>query len=279
MALLVLTRTSCRRQCSRLPKFNSLAFSTYYDSQSGLHVPIHNEKEISIILDKRKEHSSESFVPAHLYKENAGSDMPDKIKSLQKDHGVHGLILPPPKFPRDERNLNTLSQISPPDFTLFSYTAPLVKTACSNVTMLLNYTNGSDTSLNKMLKHHTSNQLRTCLVLGADCLAEESQDPILLANDVASMIDACGGGNYIWVSCPGKTFSMDHVVRICEELMYLDLPGTTVKSRLVVDATDDEVVEETMMLGVNKFIVENEESIKIIKDVAASQSKVILTLE
>lgn len=70
---------------------------TYYDSQSGLHVPLHNEQEISFILNKRNEDTStSSFVPAHLYKEDPSSDMPQVLQEL-KEKGITGIILPPIK--------------------------------------------------------------------------------------------------------------------------------------------------------------------------------------
>lgn len=77
---------------------SSFSTATYYDSQSGLHVPLHNEQEISLILNKRNEDTStSSFVPAHLYKEDPSSDMPQVLKEL-KEKGVTGIILPPVKY-------------------------------------------------------------------------------------------------------------------------------------------------------------------------------------
>ena len=67
---------------------------TYYDSQSGLHVPVHKEKEISIYLNVNKEATStSSFVPAQFYKEDASSDVPEKLEQLVQD-GITGLRLP-----------------------------------------------------------------------------------------------------------------------------------------------------------------------------------------
>ena len=101
------------------------------------------------------------------------------------------------------------------------------------------------------------------------------------------------GGNYIWLSSSSSlsfggagggsgddddkpVLDSDRIVQICEELVYLDVTGKTVKSRLLVDADDDEdVIEETMFAGVNKFVITNEEQITIVEEIAKDQGKSI----
>jgi hypothetical protein len=249
-------------------------FSTYYDSQSGLHVPIHNDQEISVVLNKMHDNT---FVPPHLYKDDPGSDMPDRLQALQKS-GIHGLILPPPEFPRDLRNLKTLTHISPKGFQLFSFSAPPTDSG-SNTSVIFDYSYDTDSAMVEKLQESVENGFQTTLRLGDACF-DESQEPIMIANHIASLIDATKGGDFLWLAAckvnSSNDLDADIVLGLCEELMYLDLAGATVKSRLVVDVTDEEVVGEMMLLGVNKFVVHNEAQMDIVLEVAQEQGKTIL---
>mmetsp|Transcript_37433 Transcript_37433/g.90988 ORF Transcript_37433/g.90988 Transcript_37433/m.90988 type:complete len:508 (+) Transcript_37433:109-1632(+) len=117
----------------------------YYDSQSGLHLPVHNEREIQLFLDlskktKKKKNNMDTnentstssssspsssststssplslpffVIPNHLYKDGdpGASDIPEQINELQRN-GIHGVIVPPIEFPRDIRNLQTLRSL------------------------------------------------------------------------------------------------------------------------------------------------------------------------
>jgi hypothetical protein len=246
-------------------------FSTYYDSQSGLDIAIHNEQEISVVLNKMHDNT---FVPPQLYKDDPGSDMPDILQGLQKS-GIHGLILPPPEFPRDHRNLKTLTHISPEGFRLFSFSAPPSDSG-SNTSVIFDYDPDSAIleKLQESLQSLVENGFQTTLRLGDACF-DESQEPIMIANNIASLIDATKGGDFLWLAST-KDLDFDSVLRLCEELIYLDLAGATVKSRLVVDVMDEEVVSETMLLGVNKFVVHDEAQMNVVLEVAQEQGKIIL---
>lgn len=55
--------------------------------------------------------------------------------------------------------------------------------------------------------------------------------------------------------------SIDDVLALCEELVYLDVTGPTMKSRIIVDLTTaadtkQELMEETMSMGINKFVIQ-----------------------
>ena len=115
----------------------------------------------------------------------------------------------------------------------------------------------------------------TTFALGDECFAEE---PIMIANELARFIDentTAQDETLLWLS-QSSSVDADHVLSLCEELMYLDLPGSPVKARLLVNATEEEVVEEIMLLGVNKFVVSGEEQIDYVKDVAKQQGKSLL---
>jgi hypothetical protein len=100
-------------------------------------------------------------------------------------------------------------------------------------------------------------------------------NPIAMANRVATIIDSTGGADFIWLSANADVDAED-VVRMCEELVYLDLSGKTVKARMIVNSSNEEVVEETMFSGVNKFVIDNEEQIGFVEGMATSQGKSIL---
>jgi hypothetical protein len=277
--MVVLTLPHARHCLSRVllrPKRSRALFSTYYDSQSGLHVPIHNDQEISVVLNKMHDNT---FVPPQLYKDDPGSDMPDKLQALQKA-GIHGLILPPPEFPRDHRNLKTLTHISPKGFQLFSFSAPPTDSG-SNTSVIFDFDTDSAMveKLQESIQSQVENGFQTTLRLGDACF-DESQEPILIANNIASLIDATKGGDFLWLAVTKSNSSndldADSVLRLCEELMYLDLAGATVKSRLVVDVMDEEVVGETMLLGVNKFVIHDEAQMEVVLQVAQEQGKTIL---
>merc|ERR1712032_1123316 len=79
--------------------------------------------------------------------------------------------------------------------------------------------------------------------------------PITLANDIASIIDAKGGCEFIWISSKRKTdddtssetstrsdLVADMMVQVCDELIYLDVAGATMKSRLLIDSLNEDIV-------------------------------------
>ena len=273
----------CRRRSA------STTSTTYYDSQSGLHVPVHNESEISLFLNLCQDNT---FIPRHLYKEDSSSDMPDTLRELQQIHGVHGLVLPPATFPRDARNLQTLSYISPPGFQLFSFITPSQNSGSNNnISVLVPYEHNPTTTsqddddsssteqLVASLKQHVKAGLQTTFVLQLNELVDE--EPIMVANQIASVIDEHGGGDALWLTMSSTDGDPppDDILEMCEELAYLDLPGATVKSRLIIDAVNEEVVEEVMMFGVNKFAIDNLDMVPVVREIAEEQGKELLLKE
>ena len=108
------------------------------------------------------------------------------------------------------------------------------------------------------------------------------EDPIIVSSNVASILDnvetagpsSSEGGNrgvfdYIWLSpLVDEQPDVDHVdpdtiIELCEQLMYMDVLGKTMQSRLIVsippDADDDVdkieeyFIEECLDRGINKF--------------------------
>lgn len=259
---------------------HKLSLSTYYDSQSGLHIPVHNEQEISLFLNKsREETSTSSFVPAHLYKEDASSDMPDTLQELMS-LGIRGVILPPANFPRDVRNLETLSNIAPSEFMFFSSmnhsNSQSVLSSKRGLSAISEYSETTETNdLKDSLKAFVENGIKTTISIRETVYGEK--EPISVANQIAQLIDLTGGVDFLLVCAAGSSDNVDadDVVRLCEELVYLDIAGATIKSRMVVDSSDPEIVEETMFSGVNKFVIEHEGQVPMVEEIAKEQGKAI----
>lgn len=249
----------------------SQSLSTYYDSQSGLHLPVHNEREVSIFLDKSTEEiSTTSYVPAQLYKEDASSDMPDKLRELV-ERGIAGLCLPPAQFPRDLRNLQTLDDICPTGFRFFgSIKTPLSKPLAS-LSLLLKFTT-SASNLEDEWNRETVSGMSSTIVLGEELFV--SEEPISVANQVAALIDSTGCGDYLWLTPPLEADD-DDVIQLCEELMYLDVAGPTIKSRIIIDSVKEEILDEAMLVGINKFVVTDESQVDVVSDIAKWQGKEI----
>jgi hypothetical protein len=267
--------------------------STYYDSQSGIHVPLHDEKEVRIYLDTTLH--AEPFLPFQFYKEHhSESDIPDQLKSLQQS-GIHGIMLPPKKFQRDERNVKTLATIIPNGFTIFQSTvsnqedepkiSPSSQHLAKNINSVFDFCMDDATkqTLLQSLQAKVAQMTPTTIALRDEAIFNEN--PILVANAVASLIDGSNGGQFLWLSSSvsGSSSSSDgggddgQLLQLVEELLYLDLPGPTTKSRLVVHFNGDkEMTEECMMAGINKFVVSNTNEIEEIEKIAMDQGKRLL---
>ncbi|MGK3760894.1 MAG: hypothetical protein ACI8RD_013212 [Bacillariaceae sp.] len=288
-----------------------LSTTTYYDSQSGLHLPIHNQQEIRLFLDVNNSSDTSTnipfVIPHQLNKHRDEADeMSDKLKQLT-GMGIHGVILPPFKFPRDYRNFQTLVSIAPPNFYFLCSTdddgGAILKardySSSTNLSKVFQYDNNDE---NTSLRNSIGNGLHTTLSITKDIYAGDINggdnvvEPITLANNIASMIDAVGGCDFIWLSSktsikndettvisetttPSSSSTTalvaDNMIQICEELIYLDVAGATIKSRLLVDSLNEDIVEDTMFAGVNSYVIDNEEQVDMIENVAKEQGKSI----
>lgn len=296
---------------------NRRCLSTYYDSQSGLHLPVHDETEIRLFLDVRGGHQQQSvgvsnndddddgkspFVPHKLNKDRVEADyVTEKLERLVQQ-GIHGVILPAIEFPRDIRNLHTLSVIAPPGFVFLSSNssetndsnssnnndtvdsgllkAKQLASSDTNFSRVLQYQNNKD--FQGSLQRSVGKGLHTTLSVKEDVYAD-GLEPITLANNIAAMIDASGGCDYIWISSEQQqseknTSVVDTMVQVCEELVYLDVAGATIKSRLLVDSLNEDMLEDVMFAGVNKYVIDNENQVEMVETVASVQGKALLRL-
>ena len=270
---------------------------TYYDSQSGLHIPVHNEKEIKIFLNastnSSNQESSSSFnIPHQLYKQSdMAYEMTDQIQSLIQQ-GIHGIVLPPLQFPRDVRNLTALRTIVPENFFLLYDDSGHHQNQHQNqtnnedteklVSRIIHYGESNDndndsnnSKLEETLKHFVDKRLHTTLAIKEDDYHLSDVEALTLANNIASMIDSVGGCDFIWLTSTSDD-SADTAVEVCEELIYLDVAGPTIKSRLLIESINEDVLEDSMFAGVNKYIIEDESHAEIIESVASEQGKALV---
>ena len=102
-----------------------------------------------------------------------------------------------------------------------------------------------------------------------------NEDPISVSASIANIIDCTSVSDEnknetapyisnILIAPPSDTndnttinCNADNLVRLCEELSYLDVPGPTIKSRLIVSTlNNEEVIEECLQIGINKYILD-----------------------
>jgi hypothetical protein len=213
------------------------ASTTYYDSQSGMHVPVNNENEISLFFHAQDE---------------TGSPVP--LQEIQKA-GYEGVLLPLDyDYDYDKKD----------SIILFLDARRMNKQKMpypDHVNILFEYHDSHDgiidaeSDMISALADLVSNDgtMRTSVGLFDSCYFR--QDPVMVASGVASLIDKTGTGgiDFIWVQSD-KQEEDDSIVELCQQLAYLDVAGPTIKSRLIVQAQTADQVEECLDIGVNKFV-------------------------
>jgi hypothetical protein len=262
---------------------NGSGTSTYYDSQSGMEVPVNNEDEISVFFDFRN-----------------GGDTTITTMTLEQiqEAGFQGVLWPP-----------TLATRAPPiasaaennGFILFVDSESDMETIrldLDHANLVFEYMDDNDTdidstsnttSLQKRLATHVDHGTKTTIGIFDACYYR--RDPILVASGVATLIDKTGGGDFIWVQPPANNTNDDNegvegeeddsIVDLCQQLSYLDVAGPTIKSRLIVTAQSEYQVEECLNIGVNKFVIPHQQyrlnlnSVKWFGDMVEEQGKLI----
>jgi hypothetical protein len=230
---------------------------TYYDSQSGIHVALHDENEISLYLHP--------VCDGWLASDGARI----KLESLEEacKAGFVGVRL---QGHIDKQGLLTELLQAQPGFTFFcgSHGAQNVADA-DYINLLFEYKESKQT-IHGHLSSHAASGTKTSIGLFEPCYY--TRDPALVANGVASLMDETGGGDYLWLE-PDDSVDDDEMIRLCEELSYLDVPGPTVKSRLVVAAQTEYLVEECLNMGVNKFVLDHPFRVDWLRSIVEDQGK------
>mmetsp|Transcript_22173 Transcript_22173/g.33628 ORF Transcript_22173/g.33628 Transcript_22173/m.33628 type:complete len:273 (+) Transcript_22173:3-821(+) len=246
-----------------------LETTTYYDSQSGMHVPVHDETKISVYMNWSNN------ISIHMYKnQDDAFEVKEEFKTLMSSN-ISGIFVDSiPKFPRDDRNMTTICDICPPNFSIFARN--------SLQTILCDY---KAPDARETLMRHAENNRKMALAIVVHNNDDGAVEPWEIANEVATLIDTTSAGDFVWIKPSNKSshdeVDTDDVVRLCEELSYLDVQGPTMKSRLIVDTIggDNDFVEECMMIGVNKFVVDSVDQVEsCVGRVAQDAGKVLVSV-
>ena len=240
---------------------------TYYDSQSGQHVPIHDEDKIYGYLIGNNKNSTKS---------------PKDLVQNAKSMGLSGTLLPP-MIPQKRDVIDPSAgdtwflHLPPTLYDRLSFDEvvdgnKLIE--CANLCFEYDGKQGNAEKVSDMI-HRVKNDYRNRVSVGifnADCYTE---DPIMVASDIANIIDTTGCCSHVLLS-PEDFVDPDDLRSLCEELSYLDVPGSTVKSRLVVQAMSEEQLEECLQMGASKFLVQEDgehNNIDVLERVVSSVGK------
>ena len=251
----VSSSTRCRRrQCSVHTTTDTP--SHYYDSQSGRHVPIHDESKIA----------------AYYYSAKTPTTILDDVKTLGL---ANALIL--------NSNVEDVSKVRSFIGTVFLSSQLFEEEEraddASNINLCFDLDAYENTDDKAAFEKNMSSAAQTSIGLFAPKYFTGEVDPVLTASMTASLMDATGDGDFI-VLLPRMT-EMDEncgdaMVQLCEELSYLDVEGPTIKSRLIVSAMDDDQVEECLTMGIRKYFVGDETGLNMLQQVVEEQGKQLI---
>jgi hypothetical protein len=251
---------------------------TYYDSQSGMEVPVNNEDEISVFFDHRNGGGSPDT--------NTNTTM--TLEQIQ-EAGFQGVLWPPPTLATETTPSTSVAANN--GFTLFidsESDLEKIQLDLDHVNLVFEYMDDDDSnsnsnststspSLQKRLAAHVDHGTNTKTTIGLFDACYYQRDPILVASGVATLIDKTGGGDFIWVQ-PSNNYKNedneggegegegeedDSIIDLCQQLSYLDVAGPTIKSRLIVTAQSEYQVEECLNIGVNKFVFQHHDQHRI----------------
>ena len=238
---------------------------TYYDSQSGQHVPIHDENKIYGYLIG-----------------NDTSKSPKDVVQTARSLGLSGSLLPP-LIPQKRDVIDSSAgdtwflHLPPTLYDRLSFDEVVDgNKSIECVNLCFEYTDGSTDNLSDIIqKMMAEYKNRTSIgIFDEECY---NQDPIMVASEIANIIDTTGSCSHVLLS-PNDSVNPDDLRSLCEELSYLDVPGPTVKSRLVVQAMNEEQTEECLNMGVSKFLVVDDggNSLDMLKSTVNSTGKEIV---
>jgi hypothetical protein len=261
---------------------------TYYDSQSGQHVPIHDERKVKAF--RRVRNHSQSY---------------DEMMNAAKALGLAGAILTLPQLHGGESAVQLLESLSVKTATEVCGHELLIHVPQShqlpgahlsiahNINVCFEYSPSdvkSDETETETLRYNVdqaiTNGLRTSIGI-FDSTYINDMDPIYVASNVVNLIDTAPAGDTIsyiildpfFRETRGDIVNEDQLVRLCEELSYLDVPGPTIKSRLIVSFLNESVLEECLDIGISKYIVcddDDGESLDMLVRAVEGQGKEII---
>ena len=296
---------------------DSNTVDTYYDSQSGQHVAMHDESKISVYL-RGNNVSFDELVAQKMrplkkntsktkyYKERAGLIREARSAMLQtaKDMGMAGSIisLPPQQIHPDDRakpptiewkqQIMSSSYDTLPDYinsigsnNVFLHLPPhrhdllftseksneeelSTITIPSNINLCFEYGCNDDDELSNNIQRTLDDydDIQTLSLAIFDPVYMTHEDPLFVAAQIANIIDTTSESFGIertisnilvdpFVYVEDDFDVADELVQLCEELCYLDVPGSTIKSRLAVAVASKDQVDECLQMGITKYIV------------------------
>lgn len=271
-----------------------LSSETYYDSQSGQNVPIYDESKVFAYLRSSIEYTAaiqggdatiKELMNAHKTLGLAGSvlNFPHKyggtngsesLSLLQKLSNINEHLA----IKRDEKQeSNVFIRMSEADQLTATQQLPTF-TIPSNFNICYEYSDNA-TRVTTITGHAP---LRSSIGI-FDPKYFLYRDPISIASGVANIIDATVSkgssiSNIILdPPLPDDTECCDdELVRLSEELSYLDGTGPTIKSRLIVAAHSTDCVEECLNIGISKFIVTDKHALHILRESVVEAGKQLI---
>jgi len=237
-------RLLMRRQFSD-QEMGTTKTTTYYDSQSGQHVPIHDERKVSIFL---------SLEESSIHSESLGSLLESGVSGVSM-RSLSSDVSP------DVSNILANLKASTPGFRFFLPASLEYNLQTKNVVSILEYMDGETDSLKQTIANlQKEGRTSETAIL---CQDSADGDAVQTATAVADIIDSTGAGDYVFVVGQRMKRGSD-IVELAEELSYLDVEGPTMKSRLVIDLSQntnqeaEEALGDCLDMGVNKFVIDDE---------------------
>jgi hypothetical protein len=253
----MLARRLASHRTLTFPRGRCRHWSTYYDSQSGLHVPLHQPDQVSVYV---------------LASTTATADM--EARPIQ---GLQGLSIPGPvnaallagwTVAKEAADFALCLDYDPSSLVLLQEGEEISKHH-GNLIWRIESTADTDALCQAMASLLTKDGQRAGKVALTVGVEDDPEDPILKASHVATLLDAittrlpettAAGVDYLWIYPSHE--DTDASLALCEELNYLDVPGPILKSRMIVDLSwatlpeaREEMATECLTMGINKLVV------------------------
>lgn len=289
------TSIAATRRLQLLTTSRLLSSGTYYyDSQSGQHVPIYDESKVFAYL-----RSSIDYTAAI----QRGDATIVELMNAHKTLGLAGSVL---NFPH--KNGGTDGSDSSSLLQMLSNINEHLATwdETQEITVFIRMSEAHQLTATQQLPSFTltSNDFNICYeysdnatritTITGHATVKSSigifdpkyflyRDPISIASGVANIIDATttNGSSISNIildpPLPDDTESCDdELVRLSEELSYLDVTGPTIKSRLIVAAHSTECIDECLNIGISKFIVTDKDALHILRESVVKSGKQLI---
>ena len=290
------TSIAATRRLQLFTASRRMSSGTYYDSQSGQHVPIYDESKVFAYLRSSIEYTADNqggvstimdLMNAHKSLGLAGSvvnfshkdgdtDGSESLSLLQKLSNINEHLATSSDEKQESTVFIRLSEAHQLTATqqLPTFTLP------SNFNVCYEYSDNA-TRVTSITGHATT--LRQSSIGIFDPKYFLYRDPISIASGVANLIDATASNGssisniILDPPLPDDTLSCDdEMVRLSEELSYLDVTGPTIKSRLIVAAHNTECIEECLNIGISKFIVTDKHALHILREGVVETGKQLI---